>query len=75
MRNSVPSQILQTTDRIPITRTADCPKCGQPVFCADTEATFGSHGFESYRLNCPAYEISLGGIVDPFDDAFLLSVG
>ena len=71
---SVASRALQVTDRTHKTRTAHCPKCSQAVSCAEAEATFDSHGFESYRLNCIVCEAQLNGIVDPLDDEFLLSV-
>jgi hypothetical protein len=54
-------------------REAQCPNCDQPVVCSEANARFDSHGFESYQLDCGFCQTSLEGMVDPFDDALLLT--
>jgi hypothetical protein len=55
-------------------REAPCPGCGRPVICSEAEFTFDSQGFESYQMDCRSCRVSLDGIVDPFDEALLISV-
>jgi hypothetical protein len=72
MPNFVSSAILRAR-RTVRTREAQCPNCNQPIFCDEDTAVFDSHGFESYRLICWFCQTSFDGIVDPFDEALLLS--
>jgi len=72
----MPSSVSSTDPRVhwPVgVREAQCPNCNQPVVCAEANASFDSHGFESYQLDCEFCETPLDGIVDPFDDALLLT--
>ena len=62
---------------------SSAPLGAQPVACPKCNARFGFHrssepfidacGFESYALECHDCGASLAGIVDPFDDALLIS--
>jgi hypothetical protein len=72
--SSVASPVLQTADRTSTTRVAECPKCNQSVACIEADAVFDCHGLESYKFSCTVCETPFDGIVDPFDDALLLSV-
>jgi hypothetical protein len=56
------------------TRDASCPNCGQRVICSEADVGFDSQGFESYQMDCRSCRAPLKGIVDPFDEALLLSV-
>jgi hypothetical protein len=52
-----------------------CPKCdGRLNFLRSDKPHIDECGFESYSLNCPACGSALIGIIDPADDALLLSV-
>jgi len=52
-----------------------CPKCdGRLNFYRSDKPHIDECGFESYSLKCPACGSALVGIVDPIDDALLLSV-
>jgi hypothetical protein len=55
-------------------REAPCPKCGQPVICGEANFSCDSQGFESYQMDCRSCRAPLDGIVDPFDEALLISV-
>jgi hypothetical protein len=51
-----------------------CPRCGATLtFSRSDTALIDSCGFESYRLECEQCGAHLAGIVDPADDALLLS--
>ncbi len=51
-----------------------CPACAtQITFCRSDAPQIDSCGFESYRLECENCGAQLTGIVDPRDDALLLS--
>jgi hypothetical protein len=53
---------------------AQCPKCHTRLnFRRSANADIDSCGFESYRLDCPKCGAALAGIIDPADDALLLS--
>jgi hypothetical protein len=54
---------------------SQCPNCNRPVVCAEANAGFDSHGFESYDLDCDFCQTPLHGIVDPLDNALLLTAG
>jgi hypothetical protein len=72
MPNSVSSAKIRAR-RTVRTREAQCPNCNQPIFCDEDTAGFDSHGFESYQLDCGFCQTSFDGIVDPFDEALLLT--
>jgi hypothetical protein len=74
MPRSLGSLSSRTRRQTGQTREARCPACSQPVICAEVDAAFDSHGFESYRIDCGACETPLEGIVDPFDETLLLTI-
>ena len=55
-------------------REGPCPTCNQPVVCAAAEEDFDSQGFENHQMDCGFCQTPLDGIVDPFDNALLLTV-
>jgi hypothetical protein len=55
-------------------RTIDCPRCAGPVVLRRNGAAhIDACGFESYRLDCASCDAVLTGVVDPYDDALLVS--
>jgi hypothetical protein len=51
-----------------------CPKCHAHLnFRRSAHAEIDSCGFEIYRLDCRECGAALAGIIDPADDALLLS--
>ncbi len=51
-----------------------CPKCeARLLFARSRRPRIDSCGFESYRLACTDCGAQLAGIIDPADDALLLS--
>jgi len=51
-----------------------CPKChARFAFSRSCEPFIDACGFESYALECHECGASLAGIVDPLDDALLIS--
>ncbi len=51
-----------------------CPRCDAALmFLRSAKPRFDSCGFESYSLDCRACGAELAGIVDPSDDALLLT--
>jgi hypothetical protein len=53
----------------------DCPRCKKPlVFCRGGSPKLDSCGFESHRLDCPECDGKLAAIVDPLDDALIVSL-
>ena len=51
-----------------------CPKCHAVLnFCRSITPDIDSSGFESYRLDCQECGVKLYGIIDPADDALILS--
>jgi hypothetical protein len=51
-----------------------CPKChARLAFSRSREPFIDACGFESYALECRECGASLAGIVDPLDDALLIS--
>jgi hypothetical protein len=51
-----------------------CPNCNAGLsFRRSRTPDIDACGFESYRFDCPACGAALAGIVDPADDALLLS--
>jgi hypothetical protein len=56
------------------TQAPACPGCGaQLTFGRSATPPIDACGFESYRLECHACGAPLAGIIDPADDALLLS--
>ena len=54
--------------------TPQCPKCHARLnFRRSAHPDIDSCGFESYRLECESCGVALAGIIDPADDALLLS--
>ena len=52
-----------------------CPKCDASlVFYRSDDPHIDECGFESYSLKCRACGSALVGIIDPADDALLLTV-
>jgi hypothetical protein len=51
-----------------------CPRCaGRFVFSRSEHATIDACGFESYTFACEECGASLSGIIDPLDDALLIT--
>jgi hypothetical protein len=51
-----------------------CPRCDAAlIFLRSAKPHFDSCGFESYSLECKECGAELAGIVDPCDDALLLT--
>jgi uncharacterized C2H2 Zn-finger protein len=51
-----------------------CPKCdGLFTFCRSYAPHIDVCGFESYKLQCRECHIRIVGIIDPADNALLLS--
>ena len=51
-----------------------CPKCRAVLnFCRSVAPDIDSAGLESYRLDCQECGVALYGIIDPADDALILS--
>ena len=51
-----------------------CPRCSTDLsFARCGDALIDACGFESYRFACDVCGAQLAGIVDPADDALLLS--
>ncbi|MDR3422375.1 MAG: hypothetical protein P4L80_14235 [Xanthobacteraceae bacterium] len=51
-----------------------CPHCrAQLTFCRSRNPFIDACGFESYHLHCHACGTPLGGVIDPADDALLVS--
>ena len=51
-----------------------CPHCGaQLMFGRSRIPLIDACGFESYHLDCDTCGTPLGGVIDPADDALLLS--
>jgi hypothetical protein len=54
--------------------TPQCPKCHAHLnFRRSAYPAIDSCGFESYRLDCQECGAALAGVIDPADDALLLS--
>lgn len=43
------------------------------MFYGNYAARIDHHGFERYDLECPACDEVVAGVIDPYDDAFLVS--
>jgi hypothetical protein len=51
-----------------------CPACAaQVMFCRSRTPLIDACGFESYSLECDECGARLAGIIDPYDNALLLS--
>jgi len=51
-----------------------CPGCGAHfTFCRSEHPFIDACGFESYTFACKECGAALSGIVDPFDDALLIT--
>jgi hypothetical protein len=51
-----------------------CPGCGAHfAFCRSEYPFIDACGFESYTFACKECGAALSGIVDPFDDALLIT--
>jgi hypothetical protein len=51
-----------------------CPHCRQrPMVLRSTNPRIDECGFESYDFDCPSCEAPLAGIIDPRDEALLIS--
>jgi hypothetical protein len=51
-----------------------CPNCGVVfTFCRSDNPAIDACGFESYTFACKECGASLSGIVDPLDDALLIT--
>jgi hypothetical protein len=56
------------------TTAAACPKCGVRVIVHRIlNANVDSSGFENYFLKCNQCSVWLIGVVDPYDEALLLT--
>jgi hypothetical protein len=65
---------IETVDAALDIRTVACPKCSAGlVFTRSPVAEIDACGFEIYRIECAECSTSLAGIIDPADDALLLS--
>jgi hypothetical protein len=65
-----------TDDRINTWRLwlVECQKCdAQLLFCRHRTPRIDACGFESYGLKCRECGTRLTGIVDPYDEALLVS--
>jgi len=55
-------------------QTAVCPVCdARLMFVRHPDADIDACGFESYRFECSECHTALAGIIDPADDALLIS--
>src|SRR5579863_6750962 len=58
----------------PVSNVPLCPKCHTPLnFCRSQTADIDAEGFESFRFDCQECGAALVGIIDPADDALVLS--
>jgi hypothetical protein len=56
------------------TQLVACPSCYAPIEFSRSDAPhIDACGFESYRLDCRQCGAALAGIIDPADDALLLT--
>jgi len=73
------NEALRTPMRVDPSTTAArivplCPKCRAVLnFCRSVAPDIDSAGLESYRLDCQECGVALYGIIDPADDALILS--
>jgi hypothetical protein len=55
-------------------RTIDCPRCAEPLaFRRNGGQRIDACGLESHRLDCRSCDAVLTGVVDPYDEALLVS--
>jgi hypothetical protein len=56
------------------TTAAACPKCGARIVIRRVlDPNIDSSGFENYFLKCNQCSVWLIGIIDPYDEALLLT--
>jgi hypothetical protein len=73
------NEALRTPMRVDPSTTAArivplCPKCHAVLnFSRSVAPDIDSSGLESYRLDCQECGVALYGIIDPADDALILS--
>jgi hypothetical protein len=73
------NEALRTPMRVDPSTTAArivplCPKCHAVLnFCRSVAPDIDSAGLESYRLDCQECGVALYGVIDPADDALILS--
>ncbi len=73
MSNSANTESVQTLTTAIAQRVA-CPRCDARLpFRRSRHPHIDSCGFESYSLACEACGAALAGIIDPYDDALLLT--
>lgn len=61
-------------ERAGLARTAACPACrARLTYRRSALAPIDACGFESYALDCGRCGAILAGVVDPLDDALLLT--
>ena len=65
---------LGTDKRASGFRRAKCPSCNRFVFCGVDASRFDCYGFEVYDFDCGFCRTPLIGVIDPSDEALLLSV-
>jgi hypothetical protein len=54
-------------------RIINCPRCEQPLVFRRSGTQIDACGFESYLLDCGSCDAVFTGVVDPYDDALLVS--
>ena len=55
--------------------SVQCPNCAMDIAVVRSlHPQIDSSGFESYLVMCGCCESAIGGIVDPIDDTFLVSL-
>jgi len=68
------NEAARATGHVRRLRTIGCPRCADAlVFSRDGKARFDACGFESYRLDCGSCDAVLTVVVDPYDEALLVS--
>jgi hypothetical protein len=66
---------VTTEEQASLVREVACPNCkARFLFRRARVPHFDNSGFESYAFNCNFCRASLAGVIDPYDEALLLSV-
>jgi hypothetical protein len=74
MKHYLPMGALEKPVPAPAARPVACAACGaQLAFHRSSTPHFDECGFESYKLECTQCGSSLVGIIDPDDEALLVS--
>jgi len=77
MNEAQQTPLAAMRDHLPTTAAHDvppCPKCHAVLnFCRSIAPDIDSSGFEGYRLDCQECGVALYGIIDPADDALIIS--